>query len=77
MFSHQRRFPPQPLGNQMGLFFPKTELFRCELLDDGGDCDVSATGKRKELLICVARAPTMCALPPPPQPAKRKRAQCP
>ena len=32
LFSHQHCFPPQPLGNQMGLFFPKTELFRCELV---------------------------------------------
>lgn len=71
LFSHEHCFPPQPLGNQMGLFFPKTELFRCELLflDDGGDCGVSATGKRKELLICVARALTMCA---PLQPASSK-----
>lgn len=74
LFSHEHCFPPQPLGNQMGLFFPKTELFRCELLflDDGGDCGVSATGKRKELLICVARALTMCAPPPASQQQRGK-----
>ena len=40
-----------------------------KILDNGGDRGVSATGKRKELLICVARAPTMCA---PLQPASSK-----
>lgn len=69
--------PPGPLGNQMRLFFPgsgSSGVSCSSRTDDSSDCGISATGKRKELLICAAKASTMTMCAPNQPAAERKRA---